>query len=186
MSGYCSRMPKPWKVLRRSTYRHSRFRAIEDVDYELPTGEVRTYALKKEGRVVTVFPMTADRQIVLARQFRPGPGRVLDELPAGGVKEGESAADAAARELMEETGYRAERFITLGNLLECAYSTIQRTAFVGLNCERVTEQQLDLEEDIEVVLKSVPEFFQQLRSGQSSDLEVGWAALEKLGFLKLV
>lgn len=176
-------MPKPWKALQRSVYRHSRWRAIEDVEFELPDGEVGTFALKKEGRVVAVFPLTPDKQVVLARQFRPGPGQVLDELPGGGVNPGEAPAVAAARELLEETGYQAETMVSLGRMLECAYSTIEREAFVGLNCVRVADQDLDPNEDIDVVLKSVPEFFEQLVSGLSSDLEVGWAALVKLGYL---
>jgi ADP-ribose pyrophosphatase len=176
-------MPDEWKPLARRTYRHNRWRAIEEVDFELPSGDTETFALKKEGRVVTVFPLTPDERVVCARQFRPGPERLLDELPAGGVESGEQPVEAAARELREETGYRAERFISLGRMFECAYSTVHREAFIALDCRPHCEQELDRLEDIEVVEKPIPEYFEQLRAGLSSDLEVGWAALVELGFL---
>lgn len=177
-------MVKPWKALARRLYRHSPFRAIEDVDFELPDGQVRTFALKKEGRVAVVVPLTSSGQVVLARQFRPGPAQVLDELPGGGMEAGEAPQLAAARELLEETGYQAGSWLPLGTMLDCAYSTIERHGFVALDCVEVAKQSLDPTEDIQVVLKSVPEFMGQLQTGLCSDLEVGWAALVKLGYLR--
>ncbi len=46
----------------------------------------------------------------MIRQYRHATRQYLWELVAGRIDEGESAKKAAARELMEETGYRAKRF----------------------------------------------------------------------------
>ena len=43
--------------------------------------------------------------LLLQKQFRPPINKVLIEVPAGLVDEGESAAECAVRELREETGY---------------------------------------------------------------------------------
>lgn len=48
---------------------------------------------------------TAERQLVLLRQYRPPVGRYVVELPAGLLERGEGAGTTAVRELQEETGY---------------------------------------------------------------------------------
>jgi ADP-ribose pyrophosphatase len=54
--------------------------------------------------------------VVMVRQYRHGAQRVTLELPGGIVDPGEDPAEAAARELVEETGYRAARVLSLGSL----------------------------------------------------------------------
>ena len=64
--------------------------------------------------VVGIVPVTDAGEIVLVEQFRVPTGRPVLELPAGLVgdipgQEQEPFEAAAARELEEETGYRAGR-----------------------------------------------------------------------------
>jgi ADP-ribose diphosphatase len=59
---------------------------------------------------VVVLPVLPDGRIVLIRQFRYAARQYLWELVAGRIDEGETPKVAAARELIEETGYRAKRF----------------------------------------------------------------------------
>jgi 8-oxo-dGTP pyrophosphatase MutT (NUDIX family) len=47
-------------------------------------------------------------EVVLQKQYRPPLDKIVIELPAGLVDEGETAEEAAVRELREETGYVAE------------------------------------------------------------------------------
>ncbi|WP_437959479.1 NUDIX hydrolase [Sorangium sp. So ce119] len=173
-----------WKALERRVIQHSPWRRIEDVTFELPDGQVRTFSLKKEGRVVCILPISLENRVILARQYRPGPDRILDELPGGGVEPGETPEDAAARELLEETGYVAGRLLPLGRPLECAYSTIERHAFLAVECARRGAQSLDETEFIDVIEKPIEAFVAQLREGACTDPEVGWMGLHELGYLK--
>jgi ADP-ribose pyrophosphatase len=61
---------------------------------------------------VVVLPVLADGRVLLIRQYRHAARQFLWELVAGRIDKGESPLQAAARELIEETGYRAKRFHT--------------------------------------------------------------------------
>lgn len=59
---------------------------------------------------VVVLPVFPDGRILLIRQYRHATRQFLWELVAGRIDRGENPRKAAARELIEETGYRAKRF----------------------------------------------------------------------------
>lgn len=54
-----------------------------------------------------------DNDVLLIEQYRPAVNDVLLELPAGRTEPGETPEETAARELLEETGYVAERLVPL-------------------------------------------------------------------------
>jgi ADP-ribose pyrophosphatase len=158
------------------------FRRMLTKQFELPNGKVDDFTIKNEGSTVCVLALTATNEVILAKQFRPGPEAVLLELPGGGLEEGEAAIEAAARELLEETGYAGEiRHVT--TCLDCGYSNMRRECFVVTNCTKVAEQQLDDTEFVEVVLMPLMDFRTHLRSGKLTDVEVGYLGLDVLGLL---
>jgi ADP-ribose pyrophosphatase len=65
------------------------------------------YSLELPDYAATVAT-TESGEVLLVKQFRPAIDRVTLELPSGLVDAGESPAEAARRELREETGYDAE------------------------------------------------------------------------------
>ncbi|HEV2419655.1 MAG TPA: NUDIX hydrolase [Terriglobia bacterium] len=71
--------------------------------------EAQRELVRQPGSVV-VLPVLADGNILLVRQFRYAARQSLWELVAGGLEPGEKPLRAAARELAEETGYRARVF----------------------------------------------------------------------------
>ena len=88
---------------------------------------------KNVSGIVGIVAVTDDRRLVLVEQFRPPVGKPVIELPAGlagdvAGSEAEELAEAARRELLEETGYQAAEMTRL-----CA-----GTASAGLGDEVVT------------------------------------------------
>jgi ADP-ribose pyrophosphatase len=80
-------------------------------DEVLEPGGVRTVreVITHPGSVV-VLPVLPDGRVLLIRQYRHATRQYLWELVAGRIDSGENVRQAAARELIEETGYRAARF----------------------------------------------------------------------------
>ncbi|MGC8675984.1 MAG: NUDIX hydrolase [Candidatus Micrarchaeia archaeon] len=81
----------------------------------------------KEKNAVVIIPFH-NGKLVMERQYRQAIRKFIYELPAGHIEKGESAKHAAARELAEETGYRAldlrylfSAYTSPGNLTEKEY-----------------------------------------------------------------
>jgi ADP-ribose diphosphatase len=75
-----------------------------------PSGVRTTREMITHPGSVVVLPVLPDGRIVMIRQYRHAAKQYLWELVAGRIDEGEAPRKAAARELMEETGYRARKF----------------------------------------------------------------------------
>jgi ADP-ribose pyrophosphatase len=93
----------------RESYCGPAFRVTTDEVLE-PSGiRVRRDVVRHSGSVV-VLAVDKDSRVLLERQYRHAAGKVLYELPAGGIDEGESSLAAGKRELLEETGFSARKW----------------------------------------------------------------------------
>jgi len=90
-------------------YEGSIFSVRQDEVVE-PSGVHATREMIAHPGSVVVLPVLPDGRIVLIRQYRHAAKQYLWELVAGRIDAGENPRKAAARELLEETGYRAKRF----------------------------------------------------------------------------
>ena len=98
---------------------------------------------------VNVVALTPDDELVVIEQWRHGVAQTTWEIPGGMVDPGESAATAAQRELLEETGYASDRWFRLGAVEPNPAIQNNRCAtFVALNCRKVAAPSFDGNERI--------------------------------------
>lgn len=116
---------------------------------------------------VQAIALTEDHQIVLVRQFRAGSGRDSLEPPGGLLDEGENPCEAAARELLEETGYAGEPAEWIGTAYgNPSLMTLKITTVVIRNARRTAETNLDTGEEVTVELFPADEVPRLIREGR--------------------
>lgn len=171
----------PWKKLNETPYRAG-YRKMLKRHFLLPDGREAEYDIVDDRCSVAVFSLTPDNQVLLVKQYRPGPEKYLLELPGGFVDGDETTEDAAHRELLEETGFTGD-FRFVGSTYKCANSTCIRNYFAATNCTKIQEPSLDENEFIEFMQMPLTEFRARLREGERTDSAGAYFALDALGLL---
>ena len=85
----------------------------------LPNGNMSHREYVMHSGAVVIVPILANGNVVLEKQFRYPLHQVFIELPAGKIDAREEILIAGQRELLEETGYSANEWITLGHQHPC-------------------------------------------------------------------
>lgn len=182
----------PWrKIDEKLTY--DGYRKVLRKTFAMPDDTVTDFDTIKGADAVAVLAVTSDHKVVCFRQFRPGPEKILNELPGGGIEADdlkqsddnsiqEISLIAAARELREETGYTAE-LEYIGSYYRDAYTNGLWHMVVGQNAVKSSQQQLDPTEFGELKLLALQDFKKELFAGNMTDTTCGYAGLNHLGLL---
>jgi ADP-ribose pyrophosphatase len=98
----------------REVYRCSLFRVTEDVASDKTGFEIKRAVVHHAGSAV-MMAVDDKKRVLLVKQYRLPTGKSIWELPAGRLDAGEKPLQAARRELIEETGYRARTWSKLAS-----------------------------------------------------------------------
>ncbi len=118
--------------------------------------------------MAVVLPLTDDRTVVMIHQYRHGSEQICLELPGGLVDLDDDCPETSARrELMEETGYRADRIIRMGTVYpQPAVLSNRCFLFLASNVQPMGDLALDAGEDIGRVTVPIKEIPDKIRQGE--------------------
>ena len=121
------------------------------------------------GGAVVMVPVTTEGKLVLVRQWRRATGKVLLELPAGTVDEGEPPLETAKRELQEEIGFKANQITPLGGFFS-APGILTEYLHLYL-AEDLEASQLDPDEneELDLIELTMDEALDAIESGEIED-----------------
>lgn len=173
---------QPWKRIEPTIKTKIDYQEVTVKTFELPDGQTATRAIfQKEGmRAAGVIAVTKDKKIIVGRQFRPGPEKVMLELPGGYVDDGEDPEVAAKRELLEETGHSAGTIVFLGAFNRDAYMNGVWYYYLAIDCEPTRDQALDGDEFIDLEYISIDDFLTNAKKGNMTDPFAVLAAHDQL------
>ncbi len=157
----------PEKIASESIYNGKIFDVRLDTIREGDVEYAREIIVHKGSAVIV--PVFDDKTVALVRQYRHATGKYLLEIPAGGVEEGETVEQAAARELEEEIGVRAERLEKLTEFyVSPGFLTEKMYVYLATGITE-TAQKLEIDELIEIERLTFPQAFDLIRSGGIED-----------------
>lgn len=146
-------IPTVWRTLATSVAYDNPWYTVRRDDVQLPNGHVTDFYVSVRPHVAITLPVTPTGEAVLVRQYKHGAGAVTLELPAGTFTAPEQADAAAARELLEETGYSCASLQPVGDWWDDATKNTHRVmAFLGHDAQAGGLLDLDATEEIESVL----------------------------------
>lgn len=131
------------------------------------TGDTHPFYGIRATDWVNVVALTAERSVVMVRQYRHGAHDITLETPGGMVDAGESPAEAARRELLEETGYAAEEWRELGGVNpNPALFGNRLHGFLALGARQVAEIRNESTEETHVELVPFDALRERVRAGE--------------------
>ena len=167
-------MPEPWPLIRSTPDKsYWVFTVRTDTACCPRTGQEHDFYVLESPDWINVIPLTPDNQVVMVRQYRHGTRQMTLEIPGGLADAGDTAKDAARRELLEETGYEASEIVFLGSAHpQPAILNNRCITYLAHDVLQAQKPDLDDTEDIEIVLVPLSEIPDLIRGGEITNAMV--------------
>ncbi len=144
------------------------FRLVRE-EIQLETGVTTELDIIRHPGAAAIIPVDEKGRVILIHQYRHAVGGRIWEIPAGTLEAGEDPETCAARELVEETGVRAEKLHRLGEITPLpgyADERIHLYLAAGLS---EAEQKLDADEVLSVARIPFSEALEMVARGEIQD-----------------
>lgn len=158
--------PSGWKVVSTKKVYSNPYLAVYEDSLDL-AGRSKTYVRAVRKDYSTVVPFVSSDEILAIKSYRHLVDSYQVEVPSGYIEKGETPANAAKRELLEETGFRARRLVPLG-AYSLDYSMFEQrgNVFAAYSLSKAGKQKLGRMEKIELEVLSVKEVGKLLEKGE--------------------
>ena len=162
--------PEPSKILETKACLDAKKIRFEINKILMPNSIEGEFGIIRHPGASLAVPITNSGEVIILRQYRFACSRRILEFPAGTLEEGESPLESIKREIQEESGYSADKWDNLGEMLPCpGYSDEKIHLFLARDLQKLSQKpDGDEDEDIEV-LKMFPEKLNEIiASGKES------------------
>ena len=151
----------------------------------LPDGTTTQREYIVHPGAVMIIPLFENGDVLLERQYRYPMRKVFIEFPAGKKDAGEAPLETAKRELLEETGYRAERYTHVTDIHNAlAYCDEVIHFYLAEGLIQAGEQQLDDNEFVQVLRVPLSQLMTWIKNGWVSDVKTQLGAFWLQDYLK--
>lgn len=162
-------MTDSYKTLASTTVYNSKVFTVKTETISLPNGKTAERFTVEHPGASVILPQANSGELLLVRQYRHAIGRQILEFPAGTLEQAEDPMECAKREIVEEIGFAASKWTSLGSILPAPgfCSELQHLFFA----EELTEAYAEADDDefIEVISMSVQAVEEAILVGEISD-----------------
>lgn len=179
--------PKKGKLKTLSESHRRRFVSQIFINPKTNTPEEYTFLEGYKDSVI-IFPVTAEKKVLILRQFRHAADDVLIELPGGNIQPNESPENAAKRELLEETGFEADKIIIFNSKQWFDPSALRSIYIpcIATGCRRISKPKQDSTECLEIKMVSIDRWLKMIDDGLVTDSKSLATTLLSLRYLNVV
>jgi 8-oxo-dGTP pyrophosphatase MutT (NUDIX family) len=160
-----------WTVNRSSTIMKDSWIDLRADDCTTPTGvDISPYYVLRYPDWAHSICLDQDDRVCVVKQYRHGAARVMMELPGGVVEADEVPLEAAKRELLEETGIRANQWRACGDFSPNPATHTNRFHVFACRVQSIEAPRLDASEEIRSEFLTLDELQVAIETGEFGQL----------------
>lgn len=162
-------MKNPWQTLSSKAIYTNPWIHVREDEVITPKGDIGIYGVIEAKPALGIVPLTEDLYTYLVGQYRYTLDSYSWEIPEGGAENDENLLTGAQRELLEETGLKANKWTELGELYTSNCFTNERGYIFVAEDLTEGEAQPDPTEELEVLKLPFMEAWQMVLEQEIKD-----------------
>ncbi|HNZ83662.1 MAG TPA: NUDIX hydrolase [Candidatus Pacearchaeota archaeon] len=169
-------MPEGWKRLRKKevfTTPDWPRKNVVRIYYQHPENLQKcSWDFYNTGDFVVVLALDEQNRVIVIPEFYEAPNTIVKHLITGLIEKGDSPTKTAHKELLEETGYKSDKMIYLGENYHSMRNSFDKCyIFLALECKKVKKQEMEESESIgEPILINLLEFIKFIEDQKLSGI----------------